>query len=99
LIQTSITVQIRAEKQEAFLQKLAEIRYKKEHLFPGTVARYIAGSSKQPNSIEITFIWRSSIMPDEATRQEALKAFQDALTDVVGWTTARYDDRTMFMHA
>ena len=99
LIQTSITVQIRAEKQETFLQKLEEIRSKKEHLFPGTVARYIASSSKQPNSIEITLIWRSSIMPDVATRQEALKAFQDALTDVVDWTTARCDGGTVFMHA
>ena len=99
LIQTSITVQVREGKQKPFRQKLEEMRNKKEHLFPGTVARYIAGSNKQSGHIEITFIWRSSVMPDEATRQEALKAFQDALADVVDWTTARYDDGTVFMHA
>ena len=99
LSQTTITVQLRAGKQEAFLQRLEEVRSKKEHLFPGTVARYIAGSHHRPNVVEITFIWRSSVMPDEATRQKALKAFQDALADVVDWTKARYDDGPVFMHA
>jgi excisionase family DNA binding protein len=99
LIQTSITVQVREGKQKTFQQKLEEIRNKKEHLFPGTVARYITASNKRPGIIEITFIWRNSVMPDEATRQEALKAFQDALADVVDWTTARYDNGTVFMHA
>src|SRR5881394_2049344 len=55
LTQTSITVQIREGRQATFQQKLAEIRNKKEHLFPGTVARYITGSNKLPGSIEITF--------------------------------------------
>jgi hypothetical protein len=99
LSQTTITVQLRPGTHEAFLQRLEEIRTKKEHLFPGTVARYIAGSNKQPDIVEMTFIWRSSVMPDEATRQEALKAFQETLADVVDWTTARYDDGTVFMHA
>jgi excisionase family DNA binding protein len=99
LSRTTITVQLRAGKQEAFLQRLEEIRTKKEHLFPGTVARYIAGSNNQPNTVEITFIWRSSVMPNEAARQESLKAFQDALADVVDWTTAHYNDGTVFMHA
>lgn len=99
LSQTTISVQMRGGKQDAFLQRLEEIRTRKEHLFPGTVARYIAGSNKQPGTIEITFIWRSSVMPDEAKRQEALQAFQHALADVVDWTTARYDDGTVFMHA
>jgi excisionase family DNA binding protein len=99
LSQTTIAVQLRASKQAAFLQRLEEIRNKKVHLFPGTVARYIAGSNTRPDIVEITFIWRSSVMPNEATRQEALKAFQDALADVVDWTTARYDNGTVFMHA
>jgi excisionase family DNA binding protein len=99
LSQTTISVQLREGKRDTFLQRLEEIRTKKEHLFPGTVARYIAGSSKRPNSIKITFIWRSSVMPDEATRRESLKAFQDALADLVDWTTARYNDGIVFMHA
>ena len=99
LSQTTISVQLRAGKLDTFLQRLEEIRTKKEHLFPGTVARYIAGSNNRPNIVEITFIWRSTVMPDETTRHEALKAFQEALADVVDWTTARYDDGPVFMHA
>src|SRR4051794_21699587 len=85
-------VQIREGQQEAFKRRLEEIRDKKEHLFQGTVARYIVGSNKQPSLVEITFIWRSSVMPDEATRQQALD-------DVLDWTTAHYDDGRVFMHA
>src|SRR5579859_175985 len=99
LSQTTIAVQLRKGMHDAFLQRLEEIRGKKEHPLPGTVARYIASSKKQPDTIEITFIWRSSVMPDEATRREALKAFQDALADLIDWTTAHYDDGIIFMHA
>jgi excisionase family DNA binding protein len=99
LSQTSIFVQVRKGKLSAFRQRLDEIRRKKEHLFPGTIARYIVGSNRQPGLVEMTFIWRSSVMPDEATREQALEAFKQALDDVVDWTTARYDDGTVFMHA
>lgn len=99
LSQTTISVQMRTGKQDAFLHRLEEIRNKKEHLFPGTVARYIAGSDKRSGCIKITLIWRSSVMPDKTTRQEALGAFQEALADVVDWTTAHYDDDIVFMHA
>jgi len=99
LYQTSISVQIREGQQEAFKRRLEEIRIKKEHLFPGTVARYIVGSNKQPNLVEISLIWRSSVMPNEATRQQALEAFQQALDDVLDWATACYDDGRVFMHA
>jgi excisionase family DNA binding protein len=99
LLRTSIFVQIRKGQREAFRQRLDEIRRKKEHLFPGTVARYILGSNRQPDLVEMIFIWRSSVMPDEAVRQQALEAFRQALDDVVDWTTARYDDGPVFMHA
>jgi hypothetical protein len=71
----------------------------KEHLFPGTIARYIVGSNKQPDFVEITLIWRSSVMPDEASRQQALREFQLTLDDVLDWSIARYDDGEVFMHA
>ncbi len=99
LQQTSIVVQLREGKLEAFRQHLDEIRRKKEHQFPGTIARYIVGSNSEPGRIEMTFIWRSSVMPDELSRQQALDAFKAALDDVVDWSTAHYDDGSVFMHA
>jgi excisionase family DNA binding protein len=98
LLQTSISVQIRDGKHAEFRQKLEEIRRKKEHLFPGTIARYIVGSHLHPGLVEMTFIWRSSVMPDEATRQQAFQTFQQTLADVLDWDTAQYDDGSVFMH-
>lgn len=98
LLQTSIFLQIREGKRDEFLRRIEAIRQKKVHLFPGTIARYIAGSASSENHITITLIWRSSVMPDDATRQQALAAFQQELADVVDWSTARYDDGTVLMH-
>jgi excisionase family DNA binding protein len=98
LFQTSIFVRMKKDKQDAFKKRLEEIKQKKEHLFPGTIARYIVHNNKTPGLIEITLIWRSSVMPNEATRQQALEALQRELVDVVDWNTARYEDGTVLMH-
>jgi excisionase family DNA binding protein len=99
LWQTSLAVRIREGQEEAFKRRLEEIRRKKEHLFPGTIARYIVGSKRQPGYVEMIFIWRGSVMPDETKRQQALHAFEQALADVVDWETVVYDDGPIFMHA
>jgi excisionase family DNA binding protein len=96
---TSLRVQAREDKLDEFRRVLDEIRRKKDHLFPGTIARYILGSNQAPGQIEIVLIWRLSIMPDEAARQQALESFKQALNDVVDWTTVHYDDGTILMHA
>ena len=70
-----------------------------EHPFMGTIHRYIVGSKKHTNQVEIAFVWRSSVMPDEATREQALEEFRQALDDVLDWSTASYDEGTVFMHA
>ncbi len=95
---TSIIVQIRPGQREHLGQRLEEIRQSGKQTFPGTIARYIAGSDTLPNQIEIVLIWRSTVMPDEATRKQALQALQQALTDILDWKTARYNHGTIFMH-
>jgi excisionase family DNA binding protein len=99
LSQMVILVKVRKGKLEAFRQRLDRIRRSKNHLFPGTIARYIAGSEKQPDLIEMIFIWRSSVMPDEESRQQALDAFKVSLEDVLDWDTAQYDNGPVYMHA
>ncbi len=37
-------------------------------------------------------------MPDEATREQNLKAFSEALDDVLDWQTAEYYHGRVFMH-
>jgi excisionase family DNA binding protein len=98
LLMTLITVQIRANQEKKLMERLEVIRQGEQHLFPGTVARYIVGSEKHPGQVEISLIWRSSVMPDEATREQALEAFRQALADVLDWKTAQYDQGKVFMH-
>jgi excisionase family DNA binding protein len=99
LFVTSINVQIRENQQVDFTKKLREIRQSALHDFLGTVSRYIIQYQSSPDRIEILLIWKTSVAPDQETRQQALEAFRQALDDVVDWTTARYDDGTVFMHA
>ena len=74
------------------------MRREKRHLFPGTLARYIIEKQRQPEHIEILFIWRNKAMPDETTYNRWLSEFQQALSDVLDWETAQYDTGRVIMH-
>ena len=95
---TSIIVQLRSGKQDMFLQKLEEIRKAGQHIFPGTVARYVLESETVPGQVEIALVWRNTVMPDEVEREKALDGFRQALTDVLDWNTARYNNGKVLMH-
>ncbi len=98
LFVTAIRVQIRAEQQDQLQKKLEHMRREGLHDFPGTIARYIIGYEKSPDKLEILLIWKTSVTPAESAREEVLEAFRQALTDVLDWNTAEYDDGTVFMH-
>jgi excisionase family DNA binding protein len=98
LLSTSVVVQIRPDRQAELMKKLEAIRQHDEHLFPGTVARFIVRSDTRPGQVEISLLWRSTIMPDQATREKALADFQHALADVLDWDTAQYNDGTVLIH-
>jgi excisionase family DNA binding protein len=96
---TSIYVQIQTNQLNNLQQRLQVIRQAQEHIFPGTVARYIVGSTTCPGTIEILLIWRSTEMPNPAVREHALQEFRTALADVLDWDTARYCDGEVWLHA
>lgn len=95
---TSITVYIRSGQQEALLQQLETIRQAGTHVFPGTVVRLIVESETIPGQIEISLIWRQTVMPSEAEREQALQSFRQELADVLEWETARYTYGKVLMH-
>lgn len=99
LLYTSIHVRVRKGKRDAFRERLDIIKREKEHQLPGTIARYVLGSTQDTEQVEIVLVWRISVMPDEAIRQQALEAFKQALADMVDWSTARFDEGTVMMHA
>ena len=95
---TTVVVQIRKGQQNAFLQKLEEIRLEGKHTFPGTVARSIIKNETVPDTVEIELVWRQSLMPAETERMKALETFRQELEDVLDWDSAHYYNGTVLMH-
>jgi excisionase family DNA binding protein len=98
LFSTSITVRVRAGQDEKLTKRLEEIRKKDQHLFPGTIARFIIRSSTLPEQLEILFVWRGTVAPDEATHSEALAEFYKGFADVLDWDTAQHSRGYILMH-
>lgn len=84
------------EKQLA--QRLEEIRSGGQHIFPGTVVRYVVRSQSIPRQVDIMLVWRSTVMPGETERERALEGFRQALADVLDWETAEYNNGEVLMH-
>jgi excisionase family DNA binding protein len=95
---TSISVQMRTGKRGALVHKLEAVKKSKEHLFPGTVVRYIVDSETHSGRVILIFVWRGTVMPEEARREQALEAFRQELADVLDWSSAEYEHGTAFMH-
>jgi excisionase family DNA binding protein len=95
---TSIFVQMKDQQATPLTQKMEEIKLSGGHVFPGTVARYIVRSESVPGQVELVLIWRSTVMPDEVEREQALEAFRQALSDVLDWHTAQYHHGEILMH-
>jgi excisionase family DNA binding protein len=98
LSKLSIQVQLRPGQRDAFMKRLAEIRKSQQHIFPGTIERYIAESKISPQLIEIQLTWRTATMPDDQAREQALEGFRQSLADVLDWSTARYNSSTVLLH-
>ncbi len=98
LLTTSIFVPVPADQREKLQQRLEELKQEGEHVFPGTLARYIIWSKTHPGALEILLIWRSTTIPEEADWEETLDQFQRALDDVLDWKNARYDEGEVFLH-
>lgn len=95
---TFISVQIRLHQEKQLAQRLEEIRRNGQHVFPGTVVRYIVRSQTIPRQIDIALAWRSTVMPEAVEREQTLEAFRQALADVLDWNTAQYNDGEVLMH-
>src|SRR5258706_7696188 len=91
LLVTSIVVRIRTNQRARLLTRLEEMRRERQFLFPGTIARYVMEKRRHPEHIEILLIWRDAAMPEEATYNQWLEEFRQALSDVLEWDTAQYD--------
>ena len=98
LLRTTIRVGVKAGKQKQLMARFEAVRRSDTYNFPGTLIRYIAGKETEPQEVEIVFIWRESMMPDEAERERELEAFRREFTDILDWETARYEQDVVYMH-
>jgi excisionase family DNA binding protein len=98
LLTTSLFVSVRTDQREELQRRLEELREDGEYLFPGTVARYLIWSKTYPGNVEILLVWRSTVMPDEATREQELRDFRQTLADVIDWSDARYENGEVLLH-
>lgn len=95
---TSILVRIRAHEYDKLMIRFEEIRREKQHLFPGTLARYVIEKQRYPEYVEILLIWRKTVMPDDEIYNLWLDEFKHAFSDVLDWETAQYDTGRVIMH-
>jgi excisionase family DNA binding protein len=98
VLATSILVRIRPHQHNRVMRRFEEMRREKQHLFPGTLARYIIEKQGHPDQLEILLVWRNTAMPDETTYNQWLGEFKQALSDVLDWETAQYDTGRVIMH-
>lgn len=96
LLITYIRVQVCSGKQAKFMERLHTIKREERHLFPGTVTRYI--SQDDTATVTIQLVWKTSEMPDEATRKQAFADFEAELADVLDWSTAQYRTERAIIH-
>jgi excisionase family DNA binding protein len=93
LFATIIQAQIDAGKREQLLQKFKDLPAD-QNIFTGTMARYVTGDA---DSVEILLIWKEQEMPDDETRQQDLRSFQQAFPELQ-WKTAQYRSQDVFLH-
>lgn len=96
---TTIKVCVREGQGENLEQKLTEIRLNRQHLLPGTVARYVVRNCAEPDNIQIVLVWRKVVMPPDEERQAAISALCADLGDVLDWDTASCCEGQVLMNA
>jgi excisionase family DNA binding protein len=93
-----IRVQVRAGERLRLIEKLNAMQERQEHLFPGTMQRYVFEDEAVPTMVTISLIWKDTEMPDEAMVQQEFVAFKGELGDVLDWETAQYSIKRAIIH-
>jgi len=98
IVVMEVSARVRRGRQEHLIEQLQAIQKTEQHLFPGTMARYVVKGDEALTWIRCLLIWKSTDMPDEKTRQRTLEAFQHALDDDVDWQTAQSSVNEAVIH-
>jgi len=78
------------ERQEDLRSKLQALPQEQEHLFPGTMQRYICIiEQSEPVRISIMLIWKDTELPDESVLEKSLESFKTDFAGLLDWRSAR----------
>lgn len=93
-----IHVQALPGQQERLPEKFHLMLEQQQHLFHGTMQRYIFEEESDPSMFIISLIWKDTEMPDERVLHQELEAFKAAFADVLNWDTAQYTMKRAIIH-
>lgn len=85
-------------QEEAFQNKLQEIRQKQKYVLAGTVARSIAQSDQDPSLVQFLFLWRQQCLPSAEERAAALASLRADLEAVCDWEHASIFEGTVLLN-
>ncbi len=86
LITTTITVPVREGQWTRLEEKLRSFEQQARHGLPGTIARYVVRQETQPLTISIFLVWKTSELPEDEERTEALESFKKDLGELLDWS-------------
>jgi excisionase family DNA binding protein len=93
-----IHVQVRAGQRARLVERFKNMQEAQQHLFRGTMQRYVFEDEADPTRVIISLIWKDTELPDERTLQEELVTFQNDLADLLDWSTAHYTRKRAIIH-
>ena len=98
-IGTSIEARLREGVSESdFARALEEVKLSGQHLFEGTIARYVLSNEHDPSRVQFLLIWRETVMPSPEAIEQALADLGKVLADVLIWETASSTTQRIWMH-
>ena len=78
------------ERQEDLRTRLQALSREQEHLFPGTMQRYICLIDHgKALWVSILLIWKDTELPDESVLEHSLESFKAAFADLLDWPNAQ----------
>lgn len=85
-----IEVPVNLGREEEVQTRLQALSQEQEHLFPGTMQRYIClVDQSKPIYISIMLIWKDTELPDERVLERSLEGFKADFADFLDWDSAR----------
>ena len=98
-IGTSVEASLReGVSEEEFVRALEKVKRSELYLFEGTIARYVMSDERDLRRVQFLFVWRETVMPEQAQIEQALAELGKALTSVLAWETASSVTKRIWMH-